>query len=100
MSVIFRKALILAIVLEAVAFIVGVGEIYIGGTEEFGGYIFSLVHIPSSLLLAYLFQLVGFEGRVTDIVFVLLVTIFQIALLTSIVYEVMRLNIYVRRKKG
>lgn len=63
-------------------------EIYFGGTEEFGGYFFSLVHMPSSLVLAYVFQFMEISGHVADFIFVLLAVVCQTVLLGAIVYVI------------
>lgn len=86
----FRNALISSTVLEAVFFFLGVREMYIGGIEEFGGYFFSLLHLPSSLVLAFVFRILQINGQTAEIIFVLLATFLQIALLTTLFYCAMQ----------
>ena len=57
-----------------------------GGIEEFGGFMFSLFHLPTSLLVAYLFQALAIEGRLADIFFVGMVIVLQFTLLLGIAY--------------
>lgn len=83
-----KKALIGGSAIESVFFIIGMREIFIGGSEEFGGYIFSLVHLPSSLVMAYVFQLFQTTGRFTDALYIFFCLLLQLTMFTFLLYMI------------
>jgi hypothetical protein len=85
-----KKALIGGAAIEAVFFIIGMREIIIGGSEEFGGYIFSLVHLPSSLVVAYVFQFFQTTGRISDTLYIFFCLLLQLTMFTLLLYMILR----------
>jgi len=85
-----KKALIGGVVIEAVFFIIGMREIIIGGSEEFGGYIFSLVHLPSSLGVAYVFQLFQTTGWFSNAMYIFICLLLQLTMFTFLFYMILR----------
>jgi hypothetical protein len=81
-----KRSAIIAGILEGVLLFLGIREMYLGGMEEFGGYIFSFLHLPSSLVLAYISQFLQVNGFFADIVFVGFSAISQFILFVAIAY--------------
>lgn len=76
--------------IEAMFFIIGMREIIIGGSEEFGGYVFSLVHLPSSLGIAYVFQLFQAANSFSNALYIFFCVLLQLIIFTLLLYITMR----------
>jgi hypothetical protein len=80
-----RKSIVLALVIEGVVFAAGLGAIqYLG--VEFGARVYVMLHMPSAYFLDYIFQAIGSEGRVSDVVFILSSAIAQTSLYVLLIY--------------
>ena len=81
----FRHALVTAGIIETVLFAIGIWSIYEGGMHP-GGAVFGALHIPSVLVLGYIFDFLEIGGSVAELILILMIAVAQFVLFAIAVY--------------
>lgn len=81
----FRRALVIAGIVETVLFAIGIWSIYEGGMHP-GGAVFGVLHLPSVLVFGYIFDFLEIGGSVADVILILMIAVAQFVLFTIAVY--------------